>query len=113
MYVRIVTFALAGLPADVYRQHATAVADGFTAWPGLLGKVWLADDDGRPGDDRTLATLLRCTQDKVLDAVSPLVVDDADPERLAFPMRQGLSWVRTRADLGGRRFVATALRRLA
>lgn len=67
--------------------------------------VWLADDDGRPGDDRTLATLLRCTQDKVLDAVSPLVVDDADPERLAFPMRQGLSWVRTRADLGGRRFV--------
>ena len=45
MYIRIVTFALTGLPADVYRQHATAVADGFTAWPGLLGKVWLADDE--------------------------------------------------------------------
>ena len=45
MYIRIVTFALAGLPAESYRQHATAVADGFTAWPGLLGKVWLADGE--------------------------------------------------------------------
>jgi hypothetical protein len=45
MYIRIVTFTLAGLPADVYRQNATVVADGFTAWPGLLGKAWLADDE--------------------------------------------------------------------
>ncbi len=67
--------------------------------------VWLADDDGRPGNDQTLATLLRCAQDRTMDVVSPLVVDDTDPERLAFPLRQGLSWARTRYDLAGRRFV--------
>ena len=67
--------------------------------------VWLADDDGRPGSDRTLATLLRCADDKALDVVAPLVLDLDDPERLAFPMRRGLAWARTRADLGGTRFV--------
>lgn len=67
--------------------------------------VWLADDDGRPGSDRTLATLLRCAQDKALDAVSPLVLDLTDPERLAFPLRRGLTWARTRADLEGLRFI--------
>lgn len=67
--------------------------------------VWLADDDGRPGNDRTLATLLRCADDKALDAVSPLVLDLADPDRLAFPLRRGLTWARTRADLEGARFI--------
>ena len=67
--------------------------------------VWLADDDGRPGGDRTLATLLRCAEDKSLDAVAPLVLDLDNPDRLAFPLRQGLAWVRTRADLGAVRFV--------
>ncbi|GAA4413236.1 glycosyltransferase family 2 protein [Fodinibacter luteus] len=67
--------------------------------------VWLADDDGLPGSDRTLVTLLRCAEDKALDEVSPLVLDLADPQRLAFPLRRGLTWARTRADLGGRRFV--------
>jgi hypothetical protein len=43
MYVRIVTFQLADLPPDAYQAHALEVADTFTAWPGLLSKVWLAD----------------------------------------------------------------------
>jgi len=67
--------------------------------------VWLADDDGRPGADRTLATLLRCADDKGLDAVAPLVLDLDDAERLAFPLRRGLTWARTRSELGGIRFV--------
>ena len=45
MYVRIVTFALAGITGDDYHRHAAAVAEAFTAWPGLLGKVWLSDQD--------------------------------------------------------------------
>ena len=45
MYARIVTFRLDGLtPAD-YRGHVVAVAPAFTTWPGLLAKVWIADDD--------------------------------------------------------------------
>ncbi len=45
MYIRIVTFATAGITADEYCAHATAVAAGFTEWPGLLGKIWLGDGD--------------------------------------------------------------------
>ena len=63
----------------------------FTARALGADWVWLADDDGRPGTDQTLATLLMCAGPD-LDVVSPLVVDDTDPERLAFPLRQGLSW---------------------
>jgi hypothetical protein len=44
MYIRIVTFGLADLSLADYRQHAASVADGFTAWPGLLAKIWLADE---------------------------------------------------------------------
>ena len=45
MYARIVTFRLDGLtPAD-YRGHVVALAPAFTTWPGLLAKVWIADDD--------------------------------------------------------------------
>ena len=43
MYVRIVTFTTAGINADEYRALTESVAAGFTAWPGLLGKLWLAD----------------------------------------------------------------------
>ncbi len=45
MYARIVTFRLDGLASADYRDHAAAVAPAFTTWPGLLAKVWLADDD--------------------------------------------------------------------
>jgi Putative mono-oxygenase ydhR len=42
MRIRIVTFDL-NIPADAYATHAVHIAPGFTAWPGLLGKWWLAD----------------------------------------------------------------------
>src|SRR5437764_11093063 len=42
MRIRIVTFGLA-IPAEAYAAHAEHIAPGFTAWPGLLGKWWLAD----------------------------------------------------------------------
>ena len=40
--IRIVTFGL-NIPADTYTAHAVHIASGFAAWPGLLGKWWLAD----------------------------------------------------------------------
>ena len=42
MRIRIVTFGLT-IPAEAYTAHAAQVAPAFTAWPGLLGKWWLAD----------------------------------------------------------------------
>jgi hypothetical protein len=42
MHIRIVTFAL-NIPTEAYTAHAVHIAPGFTAWPGLLGKWWLAD----------------------------------------------------------------------
>ena len=45
MYIRIVTFATTGITADEYCAHATAIAEAFTEWPGLLGKIWLGDRD--------------------------------------------------------------------
>jgi hypothetical protein len=45
MYARIVTFHLDGItPAD-FTQHAAEVAPAFTEWPGLLAKVWIADNE--------------------------------------------------------------------
>ncbi|MCV2488573.1 glycosyltransferase family 2 protein [Geodermatophilus sp. YIM 151500] len=63
--------------------------------------VWCADDDGRPGGDDVLATLLDCARRHGLSEVSPLVTDMADPERLAFPLRRGLRWRRRRDDFAG------------
>ena len=42
MRIRVVTFGL-NIPAEDYTAHAVHIADGFTAWPGLLGKWWLGD----------------------------------------------------------------------
>ena len=44
MYARIVTFRLDGLTPAGYEDHVAAVAPAFTSWPGLLAKVWIADD---------------------------------------------------------------------
>ena len=63
--------------------------------------VWCADDDGRPADDQVLATLLDCAERHGLAEVSPLVTDQADPDRLAFPLRRGLRWRRRRSDFAG------------
>ena len=46
--------------------------------------VWLMDDDGLP-DPECLAALLEHEQD--LDFWGPVVVDEADPDRLVFPIR--------------------------
>lgn len=63
--------------------------------------VWLGDDDGRPADEHVLATLLAVARERDLAAVSPVVVDIDDPDRLAFPLRRGLTWKRRRSELGG------------
>lgn len=62
--------------------------------------VWCGDDDGRPADDTVLATLLAEAERRGLAAVSPVVVDIEDPEKLAFPLRRGLTWKRRRSELG-------------
>lgn len=50
MYARIVTFRIEGPSHDDYVAHASAVADGFNEWEGLLAKFWLSDEDaGRYG----------------------------------------------------------------
>jgi rhamnopyranosyl-N-acetylglucosaminyl-diphospho-decaprenol beta-1,3/1,4-galactofuranosyltransferase len=71
--------------------HALALG---AAW------VWLADDDGRPADDSVLATLLEEAQRRQLAEVSPMVTDINAPDRLAFPLRRGLTWKRQTAELG-------------
>jgi rhamnopyranosyl-N-acetylglucosaminyl-diphospho-decaprenol beta-1,3/1,4-galactofuranosyltransferase len=61
--------------------------------------LWIGDDDGYPADESTLATLLDVAERRRLAAVSPTVADKADPDRLAFPVRRGLTWHRSRAAL--------------
>lgn len=61
--------------------------------------VWLADDDGRPQDCEVLSTLLACASNHGLAEVSPIVCDMGDPERLAFPLRRGLTWRRRVSEL--------------
>ncbi|MCZ2829733.1 glycosyltransferase family 2 protein [Modestobacter sp. VKM Ac-2986] len=63
--------------------------------------VWCADDDGRPADDQVLRTLMDCAERHGLAEVSPLVTDQADPDKLAFPLRRGLRWRRRRSDFAG------------
>jgi rhamnopyranosyl-N-acetylglucosaminyl-diphospho-decaprenol beta-1,3/1,4-galactofuranosyltransferase len=82
---------LAGRPAPVVARTLpdnVGGAGGFAE--GLRGAVergadlaWLMDDDGLPDPD-CLALLLG--QDD-LDFWGPVVVDEADPERLVFPIR--------------------------
>ncbi|HEY0638156.1 MAG TPA: glycosyltransferase family 2 protein [Pseudonocardiaceae bacterium] len=67
--------------------------------------VWLGDDDGRPADEHVLATLLDVAQRRKLAAVSPVVVNIDDPDRLAFPLRRGLTWKRRRSELGSEDFL--------
>jgi rhamnopyranosyl-N-acetylglucosaminyl-diphospho-decaprenol beta-1,3/1,4-galactofuranosyltransferase len=61
--------------------------------------VWLADDDGHPGDSEVLATLLACAETYRLAEVSPMVCNADDPRRLAFPLRRGLVWRRRTSEL--------------
>jgi rhamnopyranosyl-N-acetylglucosaminyl-diphospho-decaprenol beta-1,3/1,4-galactofuranosyltransferase len=62
--------------------------------------VWLGDDDGRPADENVLEILLEEAQRRKLAAISPVVADIDDPDRLAFPLRRGLTWKRNTEELG-------------
>jgi rhamnopyranosyl-N-acetylglucosaminyl-diphospho-decaprenol beta-1,3/1,4-galactofuranosyltransferase len=61
--------------------------------------IWLGDDDGLPADEYTLSTLVDLAERRRLAAVSPTVADKDRPDRLAFPVRRGLTWHRSRAAL--------------
>jgi rhamnopyranosyl-N-acetylglucosaminyl-diphospho-decaprenol beta-1,3/1,4-galactofuranosyltransferase len=94
-----------GLPATwLPSWHNLGGAGGFAL--GILHAlalgaewVWLADDDGRAADAEVLATLFELATRRGLAAVSPCVVDADDPDRLAFTVRRGLTWHRSRASL--------------
>ncbi len=95
-----------GLPVTYLASHHNLGGAGGFALGMLhalaLGAewVWLGDDDGRAGDEHVLATLLDCASRHGLEVVSPVVADQTDPDRLAFPVRQGLTWHRSRSTLG-------------
>ncbi|MEV0055029.1 glycosyltransferase family 2 protein [Saccharopolyspora shandongensis] len=67
--------------------------------------VWLGDDDGRPADEHALSTLLDVAKKRRLAAVSPVVVNIDTPDKLAFPLRRGLTWKRRVSELGGDDFL--------
>ncbi|GGM99741.1 glycosyl transferase [Lentzea pudingi] len=62
--------------------------------------VWLADDDGRPADENVLAVLLEEAERRKLAEISPVVTNIDNPDKLAFPLRRGLTWKRSAAELG-------------
>jgi rhamnopyranosyl-N-acetylglucosaminyl-diphospho-decaprenol beta-1,3/1,4-galactofuranosyltransferase len=62
--------------------------------------VWCADDDGRPADESVLETLLAEAEKRGLAEISPVVANIETPEKLAFPLRRGLTWKRSAAELG-------------
>lgn len=62
--------------------------------------VWCADDDGRPADENVLEVLLSEAESRKLAAISPVVSNIESPAKLAFPMRRGLTWKRSAAELG-------------
>ena len=94
-----------GLPATwLPSWHNLGGAGGFalgilTALAMGADWVWLGDDDGHAGGEDALATLLALAERRGLAAVSPVVADKSDPDRLAFPLRRGLVWHRTRSAL--------------
>ena len=100
------SLAATGIPHTLLTSETNLGGAGGYAYGVLTARalgadwVWLADDDGLPGSPWTLGRLLACAADHRLDVVSPLVVDQDDPDRLAFPLRRGLRWVRRRDELG-------------
>ncbi|MGI8816973.1 MAG: galactofuranosyltransferase GlfT1 [Pseudonocardia sp.] len=101
-----------GLPATYLPSHHNLGGAGGFALGMLhalaLGAdwVWLGDDDGRAADEHVLATLLDTARRHELAVVSPVVADQSDPGRLAFPVRQGLRWHRRRDTLGDQELLA-------
>ncbi|MBC3186628.1 glycosyltransferase family 2 protein [Corynebacterium sp. zg-331] len=105
--VRLLLHELAGkrgvyLPSCTNLGGAGGFAYGFlTALSLGADAIWCADDDGRPRDHEVLATLLDTATRHRLHEVSPVVCDIEEPDRLAFPLRQGMTWKRTVAELEG------------
>lgn len=62
--------------------------------------IWLADDDGRPADENVLAILLDEAEKRGLAEISPVVSNIDAPDKLAFPLRRGLTWKRSSSELG-------------
>lgn len=62
--------------------------------------IWCADDDGRPADEHVLEVLLGEAEKRGLAEISPVVTNIETPDKLAFPLRRGLTWKRSAAELG-------------
>lgn len=90
------------LPSATNLGGAGGFAYGFlTALALGADAIWCADDDGQPADERVLADLTAVAEREGLAEVSPVVCNIDDPQRLAFPLRQGLVWRRLRSELEG------------
>jgi rhamnopyranosyl-N-acetylglucosaminyl-diphospho-decaprenol beta-1,3/1,4-galactofuranosyltransferase len=95
-----------GIPTTYLASHRNLGGAGGFALGMLhalaLGAdwVWLADDDGRPADENVLQILFEEATKRRLAAISPVVADIEDPEKLAFPLRRGLTWKRGADELG-------------
>ena len=105
--VRVLLEDLAGdravyVPSKTNLGGGGGFALGFlTALSLGVDAVWCADDDGRPADENVLATLYDVAARHQLAEVSPAVCNIAEPERLAFPLRQGVVWRRYLHELEG------------
>jgi hypothetical protein len=98
VYVRIVTFTTSGISADEYRALAEGVAAGFIDWPGLLGKLWLADPErnryggvyvfaSRADADRSRSTALFAAP-----AANPALTDVVVEEFDTLPGATAVTW---------------------
>ncbi|MHA2787795.1 galactofuranosyltransferase GlfT1 [Corynebacterium sp. S7] len=105
--VRQLVVKLAGeravyLPSRTNLGGAGGFAYGFLHALALgADAIWCADDDGRPADHGVLEELYRVAGREGLHEVSPVVANIEDPEKLAFPLRQGVVWHRRRDELEG------------
>ncbi len=74
-------------------ERNLGAAAGFTAGiqaarAGGFTHIWMMDDDGAPATSSCLASLLATEAERGTALTCPLVLDVADPARLAFPLRQ-------------------------
>lgn len=105
--VRVLLEELAGdravyVPSQTNLGGAGGFALGFlTALSLGIDAVWCADDDGRPADEHVLENLYDVAETHGLAEVSPAVCNIDEPERLAFPLRQGVVWHRYLHELQG------------
>lgn len=90
------------LPSRTNLGGAGGFAYGFLHALALgADAIWCADDDGRPQDEHVLEELYRVAERHQLAEVSPVVANINDPEKLAFPLRQGTTWHRRVDELEG------------